>query len=147
MVALSVQIEVSDGLSWARWKRIVSEVERLGYRGLYCCDHFPSKERKNSDAVGIITALTYLAGHSSSLEFGPLVAPVSFRDPVMLVRQAMSLDDLSGGRMILGVGAGHVEREHVEFGSRVAMQNSHATTDAELNPLREVPHWTWAGDD
>jgi hemoglobin len=29
----------------------------------------------------------------------------------------------------------------------VAMQNSHATTEAELNPLREVPHWTWAGDD
>ena len=38
-------------------------------------------------------------------------------------------------------------REHVEFGSRVAMQNSHASTDAELNPLREVPHWTWAGGD
>jgi hemoglobin len=38
-------------------------------------------------------------------------------------------------------------REHVEFGSRVAMQNSHATTDADLNPLREVPRWTWAGDD
>jgi hemoglobin len=38
-------------------------------------------------------------------------------------------------------------REHVEFGSRVAMQNSHATTDDELHPLREVPHWTWAGDD
>ena len=37
-------------------------------------------------------------------------------------------------------------REHVEFGSRVAMQNSHATTDGELNPLREVPRWTWAGD-
>lgn len=34
-------------------------------------------------------------------------------------------------------------REHVEFGSQVAMQNSHATTDAELHPLREVPHWTW----
>jgi hemoglobin len=38
-------------------------------------------------------------------------------------------------------------REHVEFGSKVAMQNSHATTDAELHPLREVPRWTWAGDD
>jgi len=37
-------------------------------------------------------------------------------------------------------------REHVEFGSQVAMQNSHATTDAELHPLREVPRWTWAGD-
>jgi hemoglobin len=37
--------------------------------------------------------------------------------------------------------------EHVEFGTRVAQQNSHATTDAELHPLRDVPHWTWAGDD
>lgn len=34
--------------------------------------------------------------------------------------------------------------EHVDFGSRVAMQNSHATTEAELHPLREVPRWTWA---
>lgn len=38
-------------------------------------------------------------------------------------------------------------REHVEFGSRVAMQNSHATTDDELHPLREVPRWTWPGDE
>jgi hemoglobin len=38
-------------------------------------------------------------------------------------------------------------REHVEFGTRVAMQNSHAATDEELHPLREVPRWTWAGDD
>ncbi|WP_433782836.1 group II truncated hemoglobin [Actinomycetospora sp. CA-101289] len=37
--------------------------------------------------------------------------------------------------------------EHVEFGSRVAMQNSHAETDDELHPLREVPRWTWVGDD
>ena len=37
-------------------------------------------------------------------------------------------------------------REHVEFGSRVAMQNSHALRDADLHPLRTVPHWTWAGD-
>jgi hemoglobin len=36
-------------------------------------------------------------------------------------------------------------REHVEFGTRVAMQNPHATTDAELHPLREVPSRTWAG--
>ena len=34
-------------------------------------------------------------------------------------------------------------REHVEFGSRVAMQNSHAATDDELHPLREVPRWSW----
>jgi hemoglobin len=38
-------------------------------------------------------------------------------------------------------------REHVEFGSKVAMQNSNAASDDELHPLREVPRWTWAGDD
>jgi hemoglobin len=38
-------------------------------------------------------------------------------------------------------------RSHVEFGSRVALQNSNATSDDELHPLREVPRWTWAGDD
>jgi hemoglobin len=38
-------------------------------------------------------------------------------------------------------------REHVEFGSRVALQNSHAATDEELHPLREVPRWTWPGDE
>jgi hemoglobin len=38
-------------------------------------------------------------------------------------------------------------RSHVEFGSRVAMQNSNAETDDQLHPLREVPRWTWSGDD
>jgi hemoglobin len=37
-------------------------------------------------------------------------------------------------------------REHLEFGSRVAVQNSHAATEDDLHPLREVPRWTWAGD-
>lgn len=37
-------------------------------------------------------------------------------------------------------------REHVEFGSRVAMQNSHADTDDALHPLREVPLWTWPSE-
>jgi alkanesulfonate monooxygenase SsuD/methylene tetrahydromethanopterin reductase-like flavin-dependent oxidoreductase (luciferase family) len=119
MVALSVQIETALGLSWARWQRLVAEVDRLGFRGLYCCDHFlppPMLDVGYSDSVENVTAFTYLASHSSRLEFGPLVAPVSWRDPVMLVRQAMALDDLSGGRFVLGVGAGWMEREHEAFG-------------------------------
>lgn len=36
--------------------------------------------------------------------------------------------------------------EHIEFGSRVARQNSNATNESELHPLREVPRWTWEGD-
>jgi hemoglobin len=38
-------------------------------------------------------------------------------------------------------------RSHVEFGSEVAMQNSHAETEDQLHPLRDVPRWTWPGDD
>ena len=37
--------------------------------------------------------------------------------------------------------------EHVEFGSQVAKQNSHATSESELHPIREVPLWTWSRDD
>ena len=37
-------------------------------------------------------------------------------------------------------------REHVEFGARVAQQNSQAETDSELHPIREVPKWRWPGD-
>ncbi|HLH73547.1 MAG TPA: LLM class flavin-dependent oxidoreductase [Chloroflexota bacterium] len=116
MVALSVQIEIAGGLSWARWKRLVQAVDMLGYRGLYCCDHFLPGAQGYVDSVEIMTAFTYLADHSPRLEFGSLVAPVTFRDPVMLARQAMALDDLSGGRMVLGVGAGWMEREHTTFG-------------------------------
>jgi alkanesulfonate monooxygenase SsuD/methylene tetrahydromethanopterin reductase-like flavin-dependent oxidoreductase (luciferase family) len=115
VVALSVQIEIGGGLSWERWKRIVPLVDRLGYRGLYICDHFYAGEGY-PDSVEIMIAFTYLAVQSSRLEFGSLVSPVSFRDPVFLVRQAMHLDALSGGRMVLGVGAGWNEREHKAFG-------------------------------
>jgi hemoglobin len=38
-------------------------------------------------------------------------------------------------------------KEHLEFGTHVAMQNSNAESEEELHPLREVPHWTWSGDD
>src|SRR5262245_53790903 len=116
MVALSVQIEIAGGLNWARWKRLVREVDRLGYCGLYCCDHFYPGGPGYSDSLEITVAFTYLADHSQRLEFGSLVSPVSFRHPVWLARQAMALDDLSGGRMVLGVGAGWMERENAGFG-------------------------------
>lgn len=44
--------------------------------------------------------------------FGPSVSPVSFRHPTLTVRMAAAVDDLSGGRLVLGLGAGWQEREH-----------------------------------
>jgi len=109
-------IEGQNGLTWPRWKRIVKEVEELGFAGLFRSDHFTNANPPDKDSLEMIVSLTYLADHSQRLHFGPLVAPVSFRDPRMLARQAAALDDLSGGRMILGVGAGWQEREHRLFG-------------------------------
>ena len=94
---LSVQIETFD-LSWDRWRRVVADVERLGYAGLYICDHFEGPDALAHLGVGSLdawTALTYLADHSRRLRFGPLVSPLSFREPVVLARQARDLDDLT----------------------------------------------------
>jgi len=114
-MALSIQIESSFGLSWPLWKRLAVEVERLGFAGLYRSDHFNAPPA-HADALELVVSLAYVADHTERMHFGPLVAPVSFRDPVMLARQAVALDDLSGGRLVLGVGAGWIENEHTMFG-------------------------------
>src|SRR5919206_1509329 len=116
MIEVSIAVEGVFGLTWPSWKRLVAEVEQLGFAGLYCSDHFALPTPVASDSLEVMVALTYLADHTSRVHLGPLVAPLSFRDPVMLARQAAAIDDLSGGRMILGVGAGWEEREHTLFG-------------------------------
>ena len=116
MVAISIQIEGQDGLTWSRWKRLVDEVETLGFAGLYRSDHFTNARPPDKASLEMIVSLTYLADHTQRISFGPLVAPFSFRDPMLLARQAAALDDLSGGRMYLGLGAGWQEREHTLFG-------------------------------
>lgn len=116
MVAISIMIEGQMGLTWPRWKRLCAEVEALGFAGLFRSDHFTNGTPPDQDALEPIVSLTYLADHSARLHFGPLVAPVSFRDPIMLARQAIALDDLSGGRFVFGIGAGWQAREHATFG-------------------------------
>ena len=116
MIELSVSIEGLCGLTWHSWKRLVEAVEPRGYAGLYCSDHFTLPGTSGLASLELIVALTYLADHTQRVHFGPMVAPFSFRDPVMLTRQAAALDDLSGGRMILGVGAGWMDYEHQMFG-------------------------------
>jgi len=104
------------GLTWPRWRAVAAEAERLGFAGIFRSDHFTNPSGDPDDALELITSLTYLATATERLHFGPLVAPVSFRDPVHLARQAAAIADLSGGRMILGLGAGWQDREHEAFG-------------------------------
>lgn len=116
MVDLSISVEGLFGLTWPSWKRLVRNVEDLGFAGLYLSDHFMMPEPPDYPSLELVVALTYLADHTDHVRFGPMVSPVTIRDPVMLARQAAALDDLSDGRMVLGIGAGHMVREHVMFG-------------------------------
>jgi alkanesulfonate monooxygenase SsuD/methylene tetrahydromethanopterin reductase-like flavin-dependent oxidoreductase (luciferase family) len=61
-------------------------------------------------------SLTWLAGHTRRIEFGSLVTPFSFRHPAHTARMASAVNDLSGGRLTLGLGAGWQAREHKKFG-------------------------------
>jgi F420-dependent oxidoreductase-like protein len=116
MVAISIMIEGQNGLTWPHWKQLVADVDQLGFAGLFRSDHFTNARPPDKGSLEMIVSLTYLADHSQHIHFGPLVAPLSFRNPTLLARQAAALDDLSNGRMILGIGAGWQEREHTLFG-------------------------------
>ena len=116
MVELSVSVEGLFGLTWPAWKRLVPAIEGLGFAGLYLSDHLVLPDPIDVPSLEMIVALTYAADHTDRVKIGPMVSPLAVRDPVMLARQAMALDDLSNGRFVLGVGAGWMEREHQMFG-------------------------------
>jgi alkanesulfonate monooxygenase SsuD/methylene tetrahydromethanopterin reductase-like flavin-dependent oxidoreductase (luciferase family) len=113
---ISITLEAMMGMDWDLWKRSAALVERLGFAGLFRSDHFLGDSTGELDSLEAFVSLAYLASHTQWVHFGTLVAPFSFRDPVMLARQAMQIDDLSGGRMVLGVGTGWSEGEHTMFG-------------------------------
>jgi F420-dependent oxidoreductase-like protein len=88
----------------------------LGFVGLYRSDHFTNANPPEKESLELWVSLTWLASQTKQIEFGPLVSPVSFRHPALTARIAAAVDDLSGGRLQLGLGAGWQEREHSMFG-------------------------------
>ncbi len=116
MIDVALMIEGQHGLNWPRWKRLARTVEAAGYAGLYSSDHLTTQDGPRFDSLELWSALTWLAAQTERIEFGPLVSPVSFRDPVITAWTASAVDDLSGGRLRLGIGAGWQEREHQVFG-------------------------------
>ena len=116
MLEVAIFLEGQNGLNWPRWQRIAEVVESLGYFGLYRSDHFTNMNSPDKDSLDLWISLTWLASHTDRIEFGPLVSPVSFRHPVFTARMAAAVDDLSGGRLVLGLGAGWQEREHTNYG-------------------------------
>jgi F420-dependent oxidoreductase-like protein len=113
---IAIMIEAQNGLTWPRWKNLAAAVEELGFFGLYRSDHFTNATPPDKESLELWVSLTWLAAHTKRIQFGPLVSPVSFRHPALTARMAAAVDDLSGGRLTLGLGAGWQEREHALFG-------------------------------
>ncbi len=116
MIEIAIMIEGQNGLNWPRWQRMARAVEDLGFAGLYRSDHYTNAQPPDLDSLELWVSLTWLASHTRRIEFGPLVSPVSFRHPTMTARMAAAVDDLSGGRLHLGLGAGWQTREHHNYG-------------------------------
>lgn len=116
MIEVAIMIEGQNGLNWERWQRIAGAVEACGYQGLFRSDHYTNSNPPDMDSLECWVSLTWLATHTHRIEFGPLVSPISFRHPTHTARMAVAVDDLSGGRLTLGIGAGWQEREHANYG-------------------------------
>lgn len=115
-IDVSVMIEGQAGLTWPRWQRLARAAEDLGFYGLFRSDHFSNPEGAYTDALETWVSFAWLASNTQRISFGPLVSPVSFRNPSILAWQASAIDSLSGGRLRVGLGAGWNEREHTSFG-------------------------------
>ena len=109
-------VEGQHGVNWDNWRPFARAVEALGFDGLFRSDHFTNPEGPYRDALDLWPSLTWLADHTESIEFGPLVTPMSFRHPVHTARVGKDIDDLADGRLVLGLGAGWQAREHGTFG-------------------------------
>lgn len=116
MIEVAIMIEGQNGLTWRRWQRLAMAVEDLGFAGLFRSDHYTNASPPDKESLELWTSLTWLADNTEDLAFGPLVTPFSFREPTMTARMAAAVDDLSNGRLVLGLGAGWQDREHAKFG-------------------------------
>jgi alkanesulfonate monooxygenase SsuD/methylene tetrahydromethanopterin reductase-like flavin-dependent oxidoreductase (luciferase family) len=113
-VDVGIIIGEATPLGWERWRHICRLIERLGFHSLFRSDHYFNGTQK--DAIDVYLSFVMAAEETERLRFGPLVTPVTFREPVNVGRMAQQLDALSGGRFVLGLGAGWYPDEHEIYG-------------------------------
>ena len=112
-----LMIEGQENLTWERFFRLVDAAESLGFESLFRSDHLTRLVvSAPGEALALEASLTALALRTKRIRFGPLVSPMTFRNPAMLAKMAASISNLSGERFDLGLGAGWFSREHEMFG-------------------------------
>jgi alkanesulfonate monooxygenase SsuD/methylene tetrahydromethanopterin reductase-like flavin-dependent oxidoreductase (luciferase family) len=105
-------IDVSFG--W--WRDSAVRLDEAGYAGVWCWDHFTSRGRRPKPVLESWTTLAAVGVVTDRITVGPLVANVMNRHPALMARMAATLQDVTGGRLILGLGIGGHPDEHDAYG-------------------------------
>jgi len=100
---------VERGRSAEHWREVGRRAEALGYDSLFMPDHI-------TDQLAPVAAMTAIADATTTLRVGSFVFANDYRNPVMLAREATTLDLLSGGRLEFGIGAGWNKQDYVQLG-------------------------------
>lgn len=111
-------IEGQEGVTWRQWVALARACEEHGVPALFRSDHYlelggDHPERGSLDAW---TTLAALGAVTNTLRLGTLVSPATFRHPSVLAKAVATADQVSEGRVTLGIGAGWHAREHEAFG-------------------------------
>lgn len=129
--------------SRAEWVKKARQAEDLGYATLTVPDHL-------ADVFAPLPALVSVAEATRRLRVGPLVLNNDFRHPVLLAREAATIDLLTDGRLELGLGAGHLASEYLEAGLRFDRSGTRIERLAEaatiLSGLLEGREVTFEGE-
>lgn len=112
-----LMVEGQEGVTWAQWLALARACEEAGLEGLFRSDHYLSILRGGeSGSLDAWATTAALAARTERIRLGTLVSPVTFRHAAVLAKSATTAQEISGGRIELGMGAGWYEAEHHAYG-------------------------------
>ncbi len=144
MERLPIGVNIASiGSDPAWWLAAARRLEAAGYRGIWTWDHFMGRNAAPVPVVEAWTALSVAAGATERVELGPFVLNVMNRHPAVVASMAATLQRLSGGRLVLGMGIGGGAEEHVALGMPLPPANERV---ARLREAVAVIRALWSGE-
>ncbi|AUG78701.1 Luciferase-like monooxygenase [Kitasatospora sp. MMS16-BH015] len=120
---------------WSEGQKIWQRAEDLGFHAAYTYDHLSWRSFRDEPWFGSVPTLTAAACATERIRLGTLVTSPNFRHPVTLAKELITLDDVSGGRVTLGIGAGGTGFDATAMGQEAWSPRERADRFAEFLPL------------